>query len=263
MSQVYFNSPKFKKFIPDWLTVIFLVILFFQVLEVTQPFPRQFYVNDPKLSHPFATKEQVTDNQLYLYSTLIPTLIIILGSAYFGDSQFGKIHLAQVSCLGLWFSVTITSVLTDILKCWISNPRPDFLERCGPKNRTPKDVLVGIDVCTSPLGPMYLADGLKSTPSGHSSMAFAGLLYLSLWFIGQLKLLQTNNKKKTGYVLVCCLPVVFAAYIGLSRTQDYRHHFFDVFLGSSIGVVFAVISYYKYFPQLQDENCNIPIDYDK
>ena len=95
---------------------------FFQVTEVAQPFAT-IYINDPTISHPFATQEQVTDNQLYLYSVLIPSLIISLISLYLGESNFEKLHNLQVSCLGLWPSA---SVLTDVLKCWISNPRPDF-----------------------------------------------------------------------------------------------------------------------------------------
>ena len=259
MLQIYFTSSKFRKFRPDWIVVILLVIIFFQVTEVAQPFARQFYINDPTISHPFATQEQVTDNQLYLYSVLIPSLIISLISLYLGESNFEKLHNLQVSCLGLWLSVCVTSVLTDVLKCWISKPRPDFLERCGPQKGTPENKLVGIEVCTSPLGPMYLSDGLKSTPSGHSSMAFSGLLYLSLWLVGQFKLIQ--KRKLIGYVLIAGLPILVAAYIALSRTQDYRHHFFDIGFGSAIGIVFAVIFYYKYFNSLSDESCNVPIDY--
>ncbi|KAL6449526.1 hypothetical protein SBY92_004439 [Candida maltosa Xu316] len=50
--------------------------------------------------------------------------------------------------LSSWTSVQCHDIFTS----WISNPRPDFLERCGPKKRTTKDTLVGIEVCTSPFG---------------------------------------------------------------------------------------------------------------
>lgn len=61
--------------------------------------------------------------------------------------------------------------------------------------------------------------------------------------------------------MIAGLPILVAAYIALSRTQDYRHHFFDIGFGSAIGIVFAVIFYYKYFNSLSDESCNVPIDY--
>ncbi|EGW35135.1 uncharacterized protein SPAPADRAFT_130756 [Spathaspora passalidarum NRRL Y-27907] len=268
--QLYFTSDKFRQFIPDWIVVFILIGFFFQVTEVAQPFFRQFSINDPTISHPFAVRERVTDNELYVYSTIIPTIIIIVTCLYRGtaiqhsNTLFDKLHLSQVSCLGLWFSVVVTSVLTDIFKCWIGNPRPDFLERCGPAPNTPINKLVGIEVCTAPLGDMYLSDGMKSTPSGHSSMSFAGLLYLSLWILGQFRMLTKNRSHiSLGHWVVVLLPILFASYIGLSRTQDYRHHFFDIILGGLIGAAFACLSYFKYFNWLSDEECNLPIDYEK
>ncbi|KAI5969981.1 hypothetical protein CANMA_001021 [Candida margitis] len=249
MSQLYFTSARFKSYIPDWITVILLIYIFFQVVEHWEPFHRQFYINDPRILHPFATQQRVTDDQLYVYSTLIPSVIIIITSLFIAPTNVDKLHLIQLSLLGLLFSVSSVSVLTDILKCWIGNPRPDFIARCGPKPQTPLDMLVDIGVCTSPLGDMYLSDGLKSTPSGHSSMAFGGLLYLSLWYIGQLQVL-TREKHRMGLLLVSGLPIVFAAYIALSRTQDYRHHFFDIAFGSLLGIVFAWFSHWKYFGKL-------------
>ncbi|KAI5958007.1 hypothetical protein KGF57_002815 [Candida theae] len=249
MSQLYLTSSRFRSYIPDWIVVICLIFVFFQVVEHWEPFHRQFYINDPRLLHPFATVQRVTDNELYVYSTLIPGVSIIITSLFIAPTNVDKLHLIQLSLLGLLFSVSSVSVLTDILKCWIGNPRPDFIQRCGPDPQTPVNTLVDISVCTSPLGAMYLSDGLKSTPSGHSSMAFGGLLYLSLWFIGQLRIFK-REKHRMGLILVATLPVVFAAYIALSRTQDYRHHFFDVAFGSLLGIVFAWFTYWKYFGQL-------------
>ncbi|KAI3405805.2 hypothetical protein KGF56_001412 [Candida oxycetoniae] len=215
--------------------------------------------------HPFATQERVTDNQLYILSTLIPMIVISILSLYLAPTNFDKLHLLQVSNLGLLFGVSAVSVLTDILKCWIGNPRPDFIDRCGPKEGTPLNVLFSISdqICTSPYGAKYLSDGMKSTPSGHSSMAFAGLVYLSLWLIGQFKLINRQNEldNKLVFLIIVCLPILLASYIGLSRTQDYRHHFFDVCFGSGLGIVFAVVSYFKYFRTLSDSKCNEPIDY--
>lgn len=252
----YMTSSTFKRYIPDWITVGVLIVLFFNVFEKAKPFQRQFVVTDARLSHPFATEERVTDNQLYLYTCIIPSILITLLAAINTTKDLNKLHLIQVSNVGLWISVTVTSVLTDILKCWIGNPRPDFLERCGAAIATPRDILVDVSVCTSPLGAMYLDDGMKSTPSGHSSLAFAGLGFLTLWLLGQYK----RSKKNVVVVLASFLPVLFAVYIALSRTQDYRHHFFDVGLGSFIGGVIGWLIYHRYFPLIGDESSHIPIE---
>ncbi|KAK6456881.1 phosphatidic acid phosphatase type 2/haloperoxidase [Scheffersomyces xylosifermentans] len=270
--KVYVTSPQFRRFLPDWITVIVLIVLFFNVTEVAQPFIRQFSISDPSISHPFATQERVTDNQLYVLSLFVPSITIILLSLVkkadksnnslantTNNSFIERVHLIQVSNVGLWFGVCFAAVITDVLKCWIGNPRPDFLARCGPLKGTPENRLVGIEVCTAPLGTMYLLDGMKSTPSGHSSMAFAGLLYLTLWIIGQFKLL--HGRKMVGYIIASCTPLVLASYIALSRTQDYRHHFFDVCFGSLLGIGIALVSYTKYFNPLRDEKSNVPIEY--
>ncbi|KAK6200021.1 phosphatidic acid phosphatase type 2/haloperoxidase [Scheffersomyces amazonensis] len=286
--KLYFTSSKFKKFIPDWITVVVLIVVFFNVLETAPPFTRQFSVSDSRIAHPFAIRERFTDNELYLWSLIVPSILISIVSLVHSPkvstkdtstasttttssttsttvtttpSFFDKLHLLQVSNLGLWFSVVFAAVLTDILKCWIGNPRPDFLSRCGPAPHTPPNKLVDIDVCTAPLGPMYLMDGMKSTPSGHSSMSFAGLLYLSLWLVGQFRVVHESRKLSLWLYLLFATPILLACYIALSRTQDYRHHFFDVGFGSLIGLVLACFSYFKYFNGVWNPQCNLPIDY--
>ncbi|KAI5964580.1 uncharacterized protein KGF55_001649 [Candida pseudojiufengensis] len=278
MSKLYFTSSKFKSYIPDWILLLISLILFFKYFEILKPFNRQFYINDPKLLHPFATIERVTDNQLYIYSTIIPIIIIIIVSIYlrtqrkfksFENINFEFLHFLQVSILGLLLSVTLVSIITDILKVWIGNPRPDFIARCGPKSGTPINTLVDVlDVCTAPIGEIYLLDGMKSTPSGHSSMSFAGLGFLSLWlldvfnnlnFINNRDIVDFNNnnpnsnKKSSNFQLIfkiiCILPLIFASYIALSRTQDYRHHFFDIIFGGLLGLILCYTIYKKYFGQ--------------
>lgn len=260
--KLYFTSPKFKKLIPDWILTIGLVIFFFNVTEVARPFMRQFSLDDASISHPFATKERVTDNELYVWSAIVPLVIIVILSALNASTTFDKLHLITVSSVGLWFTVSVTSVLTDILKCWIGNPRPDFLARCGAREGTPTNVLVDISVCTAPLGEMYLLDGMKLTPSGHSSLAFSGLGYLTLWLLGQYKVLNVKQRSSMLTILLLSSPMLLAVYIALSRTQDYRHHFFDVLFGSVIGLVFAFLGYKKYFSSIFGESSNIPLEWD-
>lgn len=254
----YFKSQKFRRNIPDWITGGVLLIVFFFVVEPARPFQRQFKLSDPSLQHPFATSERITDNQLYLLSCMLPLIIITIISSTRRHKSVSleHFHSLQVSLLGLFISVSLNSVLTDLLKNWIGRPRPDFLARCGAPIGTSTNDFLGVDVCTAPLGQMYLLDGGKSTPSGHASLSFAGLFYLYLWSLGHFKL------RKESYVwqqVLAFLPNILATYIGLSRTQDYRHHFFDIILGSVIGISVATMIYFHYFPSLTVENCNSPI----
>ncbi|KAI5958038.1 hypothetical protein KGF57_002846 [Candida theae] len=235
----------FKTYFPDWIVVAALRTIHNLFGKHWIPFQRLFHINDLTISHPYTSKQRVGRFELYLYSTYIPCVVLVVLSVLRGDSLHSKLHSAQVSLLGLLFSVSAVSVFTDLLKCWIGNHRPDFIARCGPSFETPIDTLVDLSVCTMPMGKKHLYDGLRSTPSGHSSMAFAGLLFLTLWIFNQFAFLS-RVRHRAALVIVGSLPVLAATYIAISRTQDYRHHFFDVAFGSSLGIVFAWFSYWKY-----------------
>lgn len=79
----------------------------------------------------------------------------------------------------------LTTFITDLIKNAVGRPRPDLLDRCQAMAGTPIDILVDVAVCTQQ-NKHKLDEGFRSFPSGHSSMAFAGLGFLSLWLAGQL-----------------------------------------------------------------------------
>ncbi|MBO8631158.1 phosphatase PAP2 family protein, partial [Staphylococcus aureus] len=72
-------------------------------------------------------------------------------------------------------------------------------------------------------------EGHKSFPSGHTSWSFAGLGFLSLYLAGKIKVFD-----RRGHVAKLCLillPLLVAALVGISRVDDYWHHWQDVFTG--------------------------------
>lgn len=227
------------------LGVLFVIFLFTNWIP---PFQRQFYINDLTISHPFAEVERVSNAALFFYSTWVPTITIAAIGLIFTKPE-NKIYVTFISLLGLFISVFTTSVVTDILKNFIGRHRPDFLARCLPKPDAPTDILVyAKDVCTTD-NIDRLMDGFRTTPSGHSSISFAGLGYLSLWLSGQL--IVKHYQLGAWRSIVCMIPAFGAALIALSRTEDYRHHFIDVIIGSVIGMNIAVWSYFRYFPSLK------------
>ena len=262
----YTQSNQFHDFIPDWIVATVTVLFFFLVAETALPFQRQFSLDDLTISHPFAIKERVSGILCIEIAAFIPLFVILTSllvkyqqGAFSSHQQ--ALHCLQISVLGLIISLSLNGVITDILKIWIARPRPDFLERCGPAPGTPLHELVDVNVCTAPLGKALLIDGMKSTPSGHSSISFGGLFYLTLWLLGQFKLFQ--NRESPQYVYKYFLafsPLSLATYIALSRTQDYRHHFTDIVLGGAIGISFAWWSYHHYFNKLVSEESHKPID---
>ena len=256
--KLYLTLNRFRAYVADWIVVLVLLIAFFTVCELAKPFTRQFEIDNPRISHPFAHVERFSDDQLYLITCIAPSIIITLILLVKGKTNYDRIHLYQVSNLAFWLTMAMVGVITDTLKVWIANPRPDFLARCGAKT-TQKTGLVDILVCLSPLGEAYLWDGLKLTPLGHSSFAFAGLGFLSLWLMGQFKVWR--HHAPLYKLIFALLPLVLASYIALSRGQDYRHHLFDICFGSTIGIVGAWLGYHRYFPAVNGKNCNQPIDF--
>lgn len=241
------TSSKWR--ISDVCLLVIILIINYPVYY-QEPFQRQFTLDDMTISHPHAEHERVNDIMLFIYSFVIPALVIVVVWLLFADPRH-RYHLLYISALGLILSWFSCSLFTNYIKNWIGRLRPDFLARCKPRTDVPVDRYYTIDeVCTT--DDYYtLLDGFRTTPSGHSSESFAGLGYLYYWLCGQLltEVKSTGLWRKT----LALAPLLVASLIALSRTQDYRHHFVDVVLGSVVGMVFAHFTYRRYFPSIYDE----------
>jgi diacylglycerol diphosphate phosphatase/phosphatidate phosphatase len=137
----------------------------------------------------------------------------------------------------------------------VGRPRPDLIARCKPEKGTPGDTLVTWKVCTE-TDSHTLHDGWRSFPSGHSSFAFAGLGFLSLFLAGQLHALRPRTDLARG--LLAMAPLLGAALIAISRCEDYRHDVYDVTIGSVLGFLVAHFSYRRYYPALRSSHCDRP-----
>lgn len=240
--------------VADLLLVVVLAVVFLFTGAI-EPFQRQFFVGDLTISHPFAEHERVTNHELFLYCLIVPFVMILVALAVTARRE-NRLLVTYISLMGLVTAVFLTSVVTDILKNFFGRHRPDFLARCVPKKGTPLDVMVyAKDVCTTKNHDRLL-DGFRTTPSGHSSLSFAGLGYLSLWLSGQL--VVTSPNVSSWRVVAAWVPAFGAALIALSRTMDYRHHFVDVFVGSVLGMTLAVVIYRQHFPPLNHKKAYEP-----
>lgn len=192
---------------------------------------------------------------LFIYALGIPALILLLTTILLPTRSAHKTHIVL---LGLVLTLLTTSFLTDIFKNAIGRPRPDLIARCKPAASTPHNTLVTIDVCTEKTNTHLLQDGWRSYPSGHSSFAFAGLGWLSLFLASQTHCLRPRASHIT--VMLCLAPLVGAALIAISRLEDYRHDVFDVVSGSVLGAFVAVINWWRYFPSLWAADCAEPFE---
>lgn len=185
------------------------------------------------------------------YAGILPLGLLVLWALV---SRPG-FHRTHVTLLGLLISILTTTFITDVLKDTIGRPRPDLISRCNPDPATPRNQMVSVEVCTE-TSHHKLHDGWRSYPSGHSSVAFAGLGWLALLLGSQLHVLRP--RANLASVLVCLAPLLGAALIAVSRLEDYRHDVFDVVSGSVLGFLVSYFHWRRYYPSLLDQSCSEP-----
>ena len=173
-------------------------------------------------------------------------------------------------------------MVTEGLKDIYGKPRPDLLARCQPdlsriaqyavgglgltnlgERYGEAPVVVDWHICSAP-DDSTLSDGFASFPSGHASFSWAGMTYLTLFMCAKFAIsipfltstpstssTSTPDRNKAAappiYLLVLAfVPLGAAFYISGSRWSDYRHHGFDILLGSIVGFVFAWFGFRLY-----------------
>lgn len=245
-----------KKYSKDWIVTAVIGGVFIVYLELAPAYMRDFKLNDSSIQHRFATHQIINDIKLYFLVFVVPVIImLVVALAKYNSNMYQLIHLSHITFLAFCLSFVLTGFVTDVLKMWISRPRPDFIARCIPMANTPEDVFINVDSCTQK-NKFLLNDGFKSCPSGHSSLAMAGCVFLCLWLNGQFKLY--NKAKPLHLQLLSWSYILVGLFIAISRSLDYRHHTEDIMLGLFIGGVTSYLIYFKYFPDLSDEESNLP-----
>ncbi|XP_015880043.1 lipid phosphate phosphatase 2 isoform X2 [Ziziphus jujuba] len=222
----------------DWLILMLLVLIEIISLYVIHPFYR--YVGKDMMTdlrYPLKSNT-VPVWAVPMYAMMLPILIFLV--VYFRRRDVYDLHHAV---LGLLFSVVITAVITDAIKNAVGRPRPDFFWRCFPDGKDVYDQL-GDVICHG--DKSIIKEGHKSFPSGHTSWSFAGLGFLSLYLSGKIKVFD-----RRGHIAKLCIvffPLLFASLVGISRVDDYWHHWQDVFAGGLLGLMVSTFCYLQFFP---------------
>ncbi|KAF4631138.1 hypothetical protein G7Y89_g6994 [Cudoniella acicularis] len=240
-----------KTYAPDYVGLVLLATAYLVIEFIMEPFHRLFFISNINLQYPHAEVERVTPAWNIFYAGGVPLATIILTLAITKAS----VHKSHVTILGFLISLILASFITDVIKNAVGRPRPDLISRCKPLAETATGVLVGIDACTE-TDHHILHDGWRSFPSGHSSFAFAGLGFLSLFFSGQMHVFRPRTD--LGRALLAIAPLLGAAMIAISRCEDYRHDVYDVTCGSILGITIAYFSYRRYYPRLRSPKCDEP-----
>ncbi|RNF22372.1 putative phosphatidic acid phosphatase [Trypanosoma conorhini] len=129
------------------------------------------------------------------------------------------------------FAVCLCICIVETTKVYSGRLRPDFLARL--KREGYSEQSEGVDWCGA------AREGRVSFPSGHSGIAFASIVTLVLYSLGQLQAFRHASLWRS---LLGLLLLVFPFAVALSRTRDNRHHFSDILAGSVIGTCCALLS---------------------
>ncbi|KAI4313881.1 hypothetical protein L6164_026827 [Bauhinia variegata] len=227
----------------DWLILLLLIVIE-AILFAIHPFYR-FVGRDMMEDLKYPMKDNTVPVwAVPLYAVLLPIAVFLF--FYLRRRDVYDLHH---SVLGLLFSVLITAVLTDAIKDAVGRPRPDFFWRCFPDGVEVYDKW-GDVVCHGKASD--IKEGHKSFPSGHTSWSFAGLGFLSLYLSGKIK--AFDHKGHVAKLCIVFLPLLAACLVGVSRVDDYWHHWQDVFAGGLLGLVVATFCYSQFFPPPYNDN---------
>ncbi|KAG6382656.1 hypothetical protein SASPL_157635 [Salvia splendens] len=215
----------------DWL-ILFLLVAIDIILNVIEPFHR--FVGQDMMTD---LKYPLKDNTIPFWAVpivgiILPLTIILV--FYFIRRDVYDLHHAL---LGLLFSVLITAVLTDAIKDAVGRPRPDFYWRCFPDGKPFLHTVAQALVSELNTGCAHIG-------------SFAGLGFLAWYLSGKIRVFD-----RRGHVAKLCLvffPLLMAALVGVSRVDDYWHHWQDVFAGGLLG--WAPHAYLNMVAESQSEN---------
>ncbi|KAE9986023.1 hypothetical protein EG328_006574 [Venturia inaequalis] len=203
-----------------------------------------------------------------LMSVLIPIAIFLICAIRV--RSFWDLNNA---IMGLLYSVISAAVFQVFVKCLIGGFRPHFLAVCQPAvpvggDGAPRaangdgylDLFYRPSDCTG--DRKKINDALESMPSGHTTAAFAGFVFLSLYLNGKLKVFS-NYHPSLWKLIAIYAPILGATLIGGALTIDKYHNWYDVVAGGIIGTIFAFSAYRMMYASVWDFRFNhIPLTRD-
>ncbi|KAH0565233.1 hypothetical protein GP486_001377 [Trichoglossum hirsutum] len=290
-------------YILDWIVILATVVAGGVFSRIT-PNKRPFSPVDASISFPFVHKEKVSTAVLVISAVIGPGIVIFLVCLLFipgPTPRSSKWQLWQrkawelnTGWLGLGLSCAAAFLFTNGSKNLFGKPRPDLLSRCNPDLAKISDyavggfgdkvqegiLLVSAAICKN-TDKSRLNDGFRSFPSGHSSLSWAGLAYLTLFLSAKFaitipylaprvfgKQIQRSSTADRVFdsdtplrsqaaapplylLIIAVIPIGAATYISSTRYSDFRHHGFDILFGSAIGFVSAWFAFRWYHLPVQ------------
>ncbi|ODH13104.1 hypothetical protein ACO22_07600 [Paracoccidioides brasiliensis] len=199
-------------YVLDW-ALILLALAVGRILKFVEPNRNPFSLTDPSISYPYTAKEAVSSSVLVLISVFVPAITILLLSLLIVPGLTAGKHVPaslvwrrklwewNAGWMGLGLAIGGAYAATEALKVICGKPRPDLINRCNPdipkiavnivgglgRRLRGAPLLVSYNICQNKTTRLT-REGFLSFPSGHASISFAGLTYLTLWLCAKLSI---------------------------------------------------------------------------
>ncbi|EQC35609.1 hypothetical protein SDRG_06894 [Saprolegnia diclina VS20] len=212
------------------------------------------FLRDPSLNHKMR-KEQVSPIVCMVLAYALPLLVHAVV-----QWRHRIANDTRDFVLSLLLSATLAQLFTNIIKSLAGRFRPSFYDMCDWNTEVLWDGVANL--CRNAAGE---AQGRKSFPSGHSSTAFSGLCFLSLYLVGRARVAActhgTRSMLSAAKLFGACLPLLLATWVALTRSQDNWHHYSDIAVGALIGIASAFVAHaFNYVAVCSPHNAGLPLE---
>lgn len=245
------------------LPILFLVGAVCILLEVGALPSRRagFICNDPALSYPHI-KDTFSIPLVAAITVIVPYLLLwAVETTLQQEDEYNlkkSKYVASAKSAGLIYrdyiyGAIVNLTILEVVKCVAGSPRPTFFDLCEPdKAKTCNESeYVSNYKCTSTKYARYLQiDSSRSFPSAHASLSVYCGLFLA-WYL-QRRAFSWHNRSVLVVPLFQVLCIIYACVCSLSRITDHRHHWWDVLVGATMGVLtvlYTVLVLCKNFSQ--------------
>lgn len=222
----------------------------------------------PQFAYPLR-KEIVPIWAAALLAALVPIFVILMMQIRI--RSFWDVNNAVI---GVLYALITAAVFQVFLKWLIGGLRPHFLTVCNPDISLAsnaegavgagynaagfKQIYYTREICTG--DPDTIDDSLESFPSGHTTAAFAGFVYLYLYLNAKLKVFS-NYHPAMWKLIAIYAPILGAVLIGGALTIDEFHNWYDIIAGAIIGTTMAFSAYRMTYAAIWDWRINhIPLN---
>ncbi|KAJ0115198.1 pap2-domain-containing protein [Diaporthe amygdali] len=273
------TRPSFGQWLKHtWLDIVTMVVMGVIGLGVyeahpapTRSFPITFSDGEvvyPEFAYPLR-KEIVPIWAAALLAALVPIFVFLVMQIRI--RSFWDVNNAII---GLLYALITAAVFQVFVKWLIGGLRPHFLTVCQPdislaSNNAGvvgsgynaagfKQIYYTSEICTGDRNT--IDDSLESMPSGHTTAAFAGFVYLYLYLNAKLKVFS-NYHPAMWKLIAIYAPILGACLIGGALTIDEFHNWYDILAGAIIGTVMAFSAYRMTYAAIWDWRINhIPLN---